>query len=172
MLWRRLEYDFLACFCALLPTFRFSFFFSFFSYFSSLHPGMFIFFCVPSSVQQPFATLSTYVFYSTCSFCLCQLYPTPSRNSFAFLFVLLYSLAYAPTTRTVKVQLAPPAVSSSSVDEVQPVSCCWCSCHPAGVTAETTAEDRSHSSRNHSSTPASTASLSICLLYTSPSPRD
>ena len=24
-LWRRLEYDFLACFCALLPTFRFSF---------------------------------------------------------------------------------------------------------------------------------------------------
>ena len=122
---------------------------------------MFIFFCVPSSVQQPFATLSTYVFYSTCSFCLCQLYPTPSRNSFAFLFVLLYSLAYAPTTRTVKVQLAPPAVSSSSVDEVQPVSCFWCSCHPAGVTAETTAEDRSHSSRNHSSTPASTASLSI-----------
>ena len=39
-----LEYDFLACVCALLPTFRFSFFFSFFSYFFSLHPGMFIFF--------------------------------------------------------------------------------------------------------------------------------
>ena len=32
LLWRRLEYNFLACcFCALLPTFRFSFFFSFFS---------------------------------------------------------------------------------------------------------------------------------------------
>ena len=33
----------LACFCALLPTFRFSFYFSLFSYFF-LHPGMFIFF--------------------------------------------------------------------------------------------------------------------------------
>ena len=37
-----LEYDFLACFCALLPTFRFLF--SFFSYFFSRHPGMFMFF--------------------------------------------------------------------------------------------------------------------------------
>ena len=33
----------LACFCVLLPTFRFSFLSCFFSYFS-LHPGMFIFF--------------------------------------------------------------------------------------------------------------------------------
>ena len=33
----------LPCFCALLPTFRFSFIFSLFSYFF-LHPGMFIFF--------------------------------------------------------------------------------------------------------------------------------
>ena len=41
---------------------------------------------VPSSVQQC-ATLSKYVFYSTCSFCLCHLYPTPSRNSFVLLFV-------------------------------------------------------------------------------------
>ena len=39
---------------------------------------------VPSSVQQPSATLSKYVFYSTCSFCLCHLYPTPSRNSLVF----------------------------------------------------------------------------------------
>ena len=58
-------------------------------------------------------------------------------------------------------QLADPAVSSSSVDEVQPASCFWCRCRPAGVTAETTAVDRNHSSRNHSSRPASTASLSI-----------
>ena len=36
-----LEYDFLACFCALLPTFRFSSL-SFLTFF--LHPGMFIFF--------------------------------------------------------------------------------------------------------------------------------
>ena len=42
MLWRRLEYDLLAFFRALLPTFGFSF--SFLSYFFSLHPGVFIFF--------------------------------------------------------------------------------------------------------------------------------
>ena len=39
---------------------------------------------VPSSVQQPSATVSKYVFYSMCSFCLCHLYPTPSRNSLFF----------------------------------------------------------------------------------------
>ena len=48
--------------------------------------------------------------------------------------------AYAPTS-TVKMQLTPSAISSSSVDEVQPASCCWCRCRPAGVTAETTAVD-------------------------------
>ena len=37
---------------------------------------------VPSSVQQPFATLGKYVFLSTCSFRLCHLYPTPSRSSY------------------------------------------------------------------------------------------
>ena len=79
---------------------------------------------------------------------------------------LAYSSVYAPTTRTVKMQLAAPAVSSSSVDEVQAASCCWCSCRPAGVTTETTAVDRNHSSRdhssrNHSSRAASTGSLSI-----------
>ena len=35
-----------------------------------------------------------------------------------------------------------PSVSSSSVDESQPASCCWCRCRPAGVTAETTAVDQ------------------------------
>ena len=50
--------------------------------------------------------------------------------------------AYAPTTCTVRMQLAAPAVSSSSVDEVQPASCCWCRCRPAGVTAEITAVDQ------------------------------
>ena len=50
----------LACFCALLPTSRFSFFFSFFSYFlpASQHVDLLR---VPSSVQQPSATLSKYV---------------------------------------------------------------------------------------------------------------
>ena len=38
-------------------------------------------------MHQPPATLSKYVFYSTCSFCLCHLYPTPSRNSFVFIRV-------------------------------------------------------------------------------------
>ena len=84
LLWRRIE---VACFCALLPTFRFSFCFSFFAYF--LFPSSRYVYLprVPSSVQQPYATLSKYVFCSTCSFCLCHLYPTPSRNSFVFSFV-------------------------------------------------------------------------------------
>ena len=73
---------------------------------------------------------------------------------------LPHGSAYAPTS-TVKMQLTPSAISSSSVDEIQPGSCCWCRCRPAGVTAETTAVDRNHSNRNHSNTPASTASLSI-----------
>ena len=51
---------------------------------------------------------------------------------------LAYSSAYAPTTPTVRMQLAAPAVSSFSVDEVQPASCCWRRRRPAGVTAETT----------------------------------
>ena len=55
---------------------------------------------------------------------------------------LAYGSAYAPTTRSVRMQLAAPAVSSSSDDEVQPASCCWCRCRPAGVTAETTAVDQ------------------------------
>ena len=50
--------------------------------------------------------------------------------------------AYAPTTRTVRMQLEAPAVPSSSVDVVQPASCCCCRCRPAGVTAETTAVDQ------------------------------
>ena len=49
-----------------------------------LHPGMFLSLC-PSSVQQPSVTLSKYAFYSTCSFCLCHLHPTPSRNSLVFI---------------------------------------------------------------------------------------
>ena len=74
---------------------------------------------------------------------------------------LAHGSTYAPTTRAVKMQLAPHAVPSSSVDEVQPASSCRCRCRPAGVAAETTAVDRNYSSRNHSSTPASTTSLSI-----------
>ena len=77
---------------------------------------------------------------------------------------LAHGSAYAPMTRTVRMQLAAPAVPSSSFDEVRPASCCWCR-----------SPCRSHS-RNHSSRPASTASLStsketscgplVCLCYT------
>ena len=76
------EYDFLACFCDLLPTFRFSFFFSFFSFF--FPASRYVCLRVPSSVQQPSATLRKYVFYSTCSFCLGHLCPTPYRKAFIF----------------------------------------------------------------------------------------
>ena len=89
---------------------------------------------------------------------------------------LAYGSAYAPTTSTVRMQLAAPAVSSSSTDEVQSASCGWCRCRRARVTAETTTVDRNHSSRNHISRPASTARLSagrgtscgplVCLCYT------
>ena len=69
-------------FGSLLPTFRFSFFFSYFCYF--FPPSRYVYLLgVPSSVQ-PSATLSKNVFCSTCSFCLCHLYHTPSRNSCVF----------------------------------------------------------------------------------------
>ena len=48
LLWRRLEYDLLACSCALLPTFFFSYFFP---------ASQYVYLCVPSSVQQPSATV-------------------------------------------------------------------------------------------------------------------
>ena len=74
--------------CFLLFVFRFSFLF-----FSHLSQYVYLL-RVPSSVQQQSATLSKYVFYiySTCSFCLCHLYPTPSRFFF-FSFLALFSQA-------------------------------------------------------------------------------
>ena len=67
---------------ALAPCFLFFFFiFLFFSYVFLASRYVYLL-RVPSSVQQPSATLSKYVFHSTCSFCLCHLYPYPSRNSF------------------------------------------------------------------------------------------
>ena len=50
---------------------------------------------VPSSVQQPSATPSKYVFYITCSFCSCHLYPTPSGNCFVFLFVQFFFVFFS-----------------------------------------------------------------------------
>ena len=75
----------LACFCVLVPTFRYSFFFSYF--FPSI-PACFIFFVsLRHCCSKKSATLSKYVFFSTCSSCLCRLYPTPSWNYFVVLFV-------------------------------------------------------------------------------------
>ena len=79
----------LLCRCFLLFVFRCSLLSSFFP--ASRH----VYLRVPSSVQQPSATLSKYVFYSTCSFCLlCHLYPTPSRNSFFYSFSVLFCSSY------------------------------------------------------------------------------
>ena len=77
---------------------------------------------------------------------------------------LARSSAYAPTTRTVRMQLAAPAISSSSVDEVQPASCCWCRGRPAGVTAETTAVDQPILQAYRSARGTSYGPL-VCLCY-------
>ena len=82
---------------------------------------------------------------------------------------LAYGSAYEPTARTEKMQLAPPAVSSSSVDEVQPASCCWCRCRPAGVTAETTAVESAavHQPllQAYQSAGGTSCGPLVCLLY-------
>ena len=71
--------------CFLLFVFRFSFLF-----FVFLHPGMFIF-SVPLRLCSSHLLLSaSTVFYCKCSFCLCHLYPTPSRNSFVFFIRLFF----------------------------------------------------------------------------------
>ena len=95
----------LACFfCALLPTFRFLFFFFFFP------ASRYV--CLSSSC--PFAcaaaicysSLSKDVYYSTCSFCLlCHLYPTPSRNSFVLLFERSEFLIDTPQKKNPSVRL-------------------------------------------------------------------
>ena len=73
--------------CFLLSVFRFSF--PCFHIFSPASRYVYLL-RVPSAVQQPPSNLSKYVLYSTCSFCLCNLSPTPSRDSFVFLFVYVF----------------------------------------------------------------------------------
>ena len=74
--------------CSLLFVFRFSFVSFLIFFLASRHVYLLR---VPSSVQQPCATLSKYVVYSSCSFCLlCHLYPTPSRISFCFFIRLVF----------------------------------------------------------------------------------
>ena len=73
-----------SCSLAFVPCFLL--FVVLFSFLSYLFPASwYVYLRVPSSVQQPAATHSKYVFYSACSFCLlCHLYPTPCRSSFVF----------------------------------------------------------------------------------------
>ena len=83
----------LACFCALLPTFRFSFYFSLFSYFF-LHPGMFIFFAsLRLCSSHLLLSMSTCFMVRVLSACWCHLYPTPSRNSFVFYSFSIFFIA-------------------------------------------------------------------------------
>ena len=90
----------LACFCALLPTFRFSFlpFLIFFP--ASRYVGMFVF-VVFLRLCSSHLLLSKYVFYSTCSFCLCHLYPTPSREFICFLPGIPSSILFVALTSRV-----------------------------------------------------------------------
>ena len=90
-----------SCLPAPVPCFLlfFSLFFLFFLFF------LFLFFsCIPVCLSPscPFVCAAAICYsqqvriYSTCSFCLCHLYPTPSRNSFvfysfSFFFIVLVS---------------------------------------------------------------------------------
>ena len=77
--------------CFLVLVFRFSFL-SFLIFFPA---SRYVYLLrVPSPVQQPSATLSTCVFYRTCSFCLlCHLYPAPCWNSFVFYSFSIFFVA-------------------------------------------------------------------------------
>ena len=92
LLRRRLEYDFLACLCALLPTW---FFFSFFSYFF-LHPGMFIFVSLRKCSSHLLLSASAYFIPgSTYSFSSLSFVPYPISEFFTskYLVVFLYSFS-------------------------------------------------------------------------------
>ena len=43
-----------------------------------------------SSCDYLLLSASTHFIYSTCSFCLCELYPTPSRNSLVFIRLVCF----------------------------------------------------------------------------------
>ena len=75
----------LPCFCALLPTFRFSFIFSLFSYFF-LHPGMFIFFVSLRLCSSNLLLLSATTYFIVRVLSVVSFVPYPILESF-FLFV-------------------------------------------------------------------------------------
>ena len=88
LLWRRLEYDFVACFCALLPTFRFSFFLFFLFLFFFLHPGMFIFsMSLRLCSSHLILSASTYFIVGLLLFLLLVSFvPYPTSEFFCFLY--------------------------------------------------------------------------------------
>ena len=82
-----------SCVLTLVPCFLL-FFFIFLYFFSYPFPASrYVYLLrVPLSVQQSSATLRKSVFYSTGSFCLCHLYPTPSQNYFVLVGVVFFSV--------------------------------------------------------------------------------
>ena len=89
MLWRRLEYDLLAFFRALLPTFGFSF--SFLSYFFSLHPGVFIFFVsLRLCSSHLLLSASTNFIVRVLSACIVSFVPYPVSEFFGSFIRLVY----------------------------------------------------------------------------------
>ena len=80
---------------AFVACFLLFFFLFFVSFFFSLRPGMFYLFRVPSSVQQPSATLSKYVFYSTFSFCLLSFVSYLIAESFCFFIRVVFLFSFS-----------------------------------------------------------------------------
>ena len=83
-----------SCLCLACYFSFFIFFLVLFFFFSSASRYVYLL-RVPSSVQQPPATLGKYVFFRTYSSCLCHLHPTPSRNYFVFYsFIIFFRSSY------------------------------------------------------------------------------
>ena len=80
----------LARFCALLPTFRFSFFISF-SFLIFFPASRYVYLRAPSSVQQPSATLSKHVleYFIVRVLPVCVICTLPHLEIFRFLFVIV-----------------------------------------------------------------------------------
>ena len=98
VLWRRLEYDFLACLLMCLDSyFRFSFFFSLLNLFFPASRYVYLL-RVPSSVQQPSTTLSNHVFIVRALSVCCVICTIPHHGILLF-FIRLVFFFVAPISR-------------------------------------------------------------------------
>ena len=89
MLWRRLEYDFLACLLLCLASYVSFFVFLLFLFlFFSLHSGMFIFF-VSLRLRRSHLLLSAGTYFIVRVLLVVSFVPYPISEFFSFLFVLL-----------------------------------------------------------------------------------